>query len=66
MCGIDVEHAYVVVRFSPPEWQKLSDGESPVAEAKLVDANVAYLGWLTDNLATMDPVHKERVVSVIA
>lgn len=51
----------------PPEWQKLSsDSDGAVKGEELVDANVAYLGWLTDNLATMDPTRKESVVSPTA
>lgn len=52
---------------SAPEWQRISlDSDRGVQEDKLVDANVAYLGWLTDNLASMDPARKEGVVSPTA
>ena len=46
------------------EWRKISsDSSRTVEEAELVEANVAYLGWLTDNLAAMEPARKEAVVS---
>ena len=68
LCSSRLECAQVVDNSHPTppalEWQKISsDSCRTVEEAELVEANVAYLGWLTDNLAAMEPARKEAVVS---
>ena len=68
LCRSRLECAQVVDNSHPTpptlEWRKISsDSCRTVEEAELVEANVAYLGWLTDNLAAMEPARKEAVVS---